>query len=414
MSCNRLKEQCKPTSSSSSSPVVLYTAGIRAVAPYWIPVHLTLQKKATEKLTFFDRLKIMSQEGKSSKWTRPSIRWWMEQMQAGRVFTDEGTTPITPSDTFSNNCSSSSSKSVTLYAQFHFHEQSIMYREGTEKNILIYQDDNYLVVNKPPGVDVLENPAAGRVYNSLPGILLQTELCNGNAKMVPAHRLDSPVSGVVCFGKTAKDSKRLNRRIELGETNKLYVARISIPQDGGGLPPLPLTVENHLLFDKSKSIAYVSTMNGTNNNNGKLSKTTILECLKVFKEDNTALVTIRIHTGRKHQIRCHLQYLNLPIANDGQYGGRVTPREKEEESSISAFGMPDPPRELMEMLQSAWVDEEENGRCEFCQFEKDLLLGKGNRVGPSVNPGIWLHSWIYEFPTLGLKFEAPLPEWASI
>ena len=37
--------------------------------------------------------------------------------------------------------------------------------------------------------------------------------------------------------------------------------------------------------------------------------------------DETAVVVLRIVTGRKHQIRCHLQHAGLPIANDTRYGG---------------------------------------------------------------------------------------------
>jgi hypothetical protein len=47
----------------------------------------------------------------------------------------------------------------------------------------------------------------------------------------------------------------------------------------GGLPSLPMTIQNPLLFDKANSIAFVDSMN--NKNTGKSSKTTIMECLGV-------------------------------------------------------------------------------------------------------------------------------------
>jgi 23S rRNA-/tRNA-specific pseudouridylate synthase len=157
----------------------------------------------------------------------------------------------------------------------------------------------------------------------------------------PAHLLDCPVSCVVCCGITNKDTKRLSRRIELGETSKTYVARGTVPS--GGLPSLPLTIQNPLLFDKANSIAFVVSMN--NKNRGKFSKTTIMECLHVFDIDNSSVVFIRILSGRKYQIRIDLQQLGLPIANDVLYGGVG-------KVAISAFGKPDPPTELVEIYEN--------------------------------------------------------------
>ncbi|CAJ1965337.1 unnamed protein product [Cylindrotheca closterium] len=399
-------------------PATLCIAGILIVAPYWITVNLAIQG---EKDDTYGKLlaRMNQQDGKANRWKnfiKPSIDWWIEEFEAGRVTqnVDGSSTALSGNDLLATT------SKVKLQAQYHYHEQSIRYDLKDLSDLILYQDEQYLVVNKPVGVDVLENPAAGRVHNSLPGLLKELfsrHPSTANTKIIPAHRLDGPVSGVVCCGITSKDTRRLQRKIQLGQTSKSYVARVQIPPSG--LPQLPLTIETQMGFDNSKSLAYVveedtskKDAKSTNGDNGKYSKTVVQECLRTIKEDNTAIVTIRLFTGRKHQIRCHLQHVGLSIANDHRYGG------KQRAPPLSAFDLPNPRKELMDMLRKAWKEGQSKSNCTFCEFEQTLLkeassqISKNERLGPSVNTGIWLHSWKYAFPTLGMEFEAPLPQWA--
>ncbi|KAL3939365.1 MAG: hypothetical protein SGBAC_005905 [Bacillariaceae sp.] len=413
-------------------PSSLCTAGIRVVAPYWMTVSLAIQGEKEETYaTVLSRM--IQKDGKvNNKWknfSKPSIGWWIEELESGRVTTTEqggDGTVISGDDLLSTT------SKVKLQAQYHYHEQSIMYDLKDLSDLILYRDEQYLIVNKPPGVDVLENPAAGRVHNSLPGLLKEhfaRDPLTSNTKIIPAHRLDGPVSGVVCCGITSKDTKRIQRRIQLGQISKTYVARVQIPPSG--LPKLPLTIETKMGFDdNTTSLAYVveeaeeeeeesstptaeatsTGCGGSGGGDGKHSKTVVQNCLRFIEEDSTAVVTIRLFTGRKHQIRCHLQYVGLPIANDHRYGGRrrIPP--------LSAFGLPKPQTELTQMLQEAWKEGQSN--CTFCEFEQNLLKESSllkvsdERLGPSVNTGIWLHSWKYGFPTWDMEFEAPLPHWA--
>ena len=79
----------------------------------------------------------------------------------------------------------------------------------------------------------------------------------------------------------------------------------------------------------------------------------------------------------------------------------------------SAFGLPVPPPALARLLRAGFV-----AGCEACAFARDLLAAAaegGEAVGgPRVCGAIWLHSWRYAFPELGLRFEAPTPSWARV
>jgi len=415
---------------NQSEPRVVRIGGIRHVAPYYIVSDFALGKRmaklaagrstrtcstgccASTTITVKEALEILSRQGKRMM---PTAQWWIGEVKASRVYLDA---------TMKKKVVSANDilvPSTCLHAKFHYHEQAIA---DARANVL-YSDDQYVVANKPPGVDVLANPAHFRVLNSLPFLLLE-EMRRGETDRninlsatclpKPAHRLDSPVSGLVCCGRTNSDVKRLSRRIELGETKKLYVARVRT-RTGGELPKLPLIVDEALTFDGAKSMARVAPK-GTPG--AKEATTIVEECLQKLK-DGTAVVAVRILTGRKHQIRCHLQHAGIPIANDHRYCagvGVVTKDDAGEGTSCiqqqgqqlrtSAFGMPHPPHELKELYEANYATED---NCEHCSFVRELFAGERG-LGPHVMESIWLHCWKYSFPTLALNFESPLPHWA--
>ncbi len=377
---------------NQEEPRVLEIGGLRHVAPYFVVADLALgrrmAKDCSATITVKEALEALSLQGKRMM---PTAQWWMAEMEASRVYLDAIMKKVVSADDIL-------APSTCLYAKYHYHEQGIV----DAKADVLYSDDQYVVVNKPAGVDVLVNPAHFRVHNSLPGLLLEEimrsrgESDNNNGMPKPAHRLDSPVSGLVCCGRTNSDVKRLSRRIELGETEKLYVARVRMLA-GGKLPNLPLTIDSSLGFDAAQSMAYVA-VKGTRG--AKEATTIVQECLRKM-DDGTAVVSVRILTGRKHQIRCHLQHAATPIANDHRYccAGAVvggdSSIEQQQHQQISAFGMPRPPIELKELYEKNYAED----NCQHCVFVRDLFAGKRGG-GPNAMENIWLHCWKYSFPTL--------------
>lgn len=389
-------------------PDILRTKGLRHVSPYWIDAHIPVRKliqhSSTSTTTVLEALKVLA--GKDGRRMLPSAEWWCHELSASRVYLDADMKTTASADCHLDHldhlASSASTTDFCLHARFHYHEQAAIDAVAE----VIYSDNQYVIVNKPAGYDVLSNPAAGRARNSLPGLLMESAASNANATPSddkkslpkPAHRLDSPVSGLVCCGRSKSDVKRLSRRIELGETEKLYLARVKVP--ARGLPKLPLVISERLGFDKSKSLAYVADgITGNGKVEGKEASTIVQECRGMMADD-TAVVVIQLMTGRKHQIRAHLQSAGIPIANDVRYGGNI------EHNYTSAFGMPDPPNELKASYESNYVD-----GCQYCTHVKSIFNGKGGK-GPRIMDGIWLHCWKYSFPTLRIKFESPTPAWA--
>ena len=190
---------------------------------------------------------------------------------------------------------------------------------------IIYEDDNVLVVDKPAGISVYPDDNAsqknGTYQSTYIGALIEKypELKNtGEAPRYGiAHRLDKDTSGVLLVAKTNESliflqNQFINRRVD-----KKYVCLVEgdIKED---------TAEINTLIGRSpqdprKQKAYPLSEAKT----GRREAISEYKVLQRFEE--YTLLEVQIKTGRKHQIRCHLSYLQHPIAGDKLYGFKNSP-----------------------------------------------------------------------------------------
>jgi len=269
--------------------------------------------------------------------------------------------------------------------RIHLHERVVV--DGLEP-IILHDDAEYLAVSKPAGVDMTCNPQTGSVRHALMGMLQDM----GYGEIYPAHRIDKPVSGIVCLGKNLKALSRLMRCVKRHAIEKTYIARVLAPlgpMPGGLLIDVPLKVVQEV-----EGRSPTARVAGTD---GKVARTVLERELRRF-DDGTALVEVSIQTGRLHQIRCHLQHAGYPIANDGEYGGQGELGREVYVDNDSGD------------LRSMLGDHHCKG-CRSCKYFQFVL--DGSERPPRLDPPIWLHSWKYKFPSLGLDFESPLPAWAQ-
>lgn len=164
----------------------------------------------------------------------------------------------------------------------------------------IYEDDHFIVLNK--AAPLLTIPDRYQVDKPNLYNLLQAEY----GEIFIVHRLDKETSGTICFAKTAKAHQHLSQQFEHRKVEKIYHAIVmGTPAKEVGKIDVPIA--KHSLVS-GKMIAH---------KRGKEAVThyRIKEHFKQY-----SLLEVQIETGRTHQIRVHLAYLNHPLAVDQLYG----------------------------------------------------------------------------------------------
>lgn len=168
---------------------------------------------------------------------------------------------------------------------------------------LLYEDDHLLVVNK--AADVLTVP--DRHDPEIPN--LKNLLADTYDKILPVHRLDRPTTGVLVFARTAEAHRRLSMQFEARQVEKVYLALV----DGIPGPPED-TIDVAIGPNPGKPGRMMVT-----NRDGKPARTDY----KVMEElGKFSLVGVQIFSGRTHQIRVHMAYINHPLLVDPFYGKR--------------------------------------------------------------------------------------------
>ena len=179
------------------------------------------------------------------------------------------------------------------------------------KNWIIYEDDNVLFVNKPKGLLVQKSsPHDESLDQYVLEYLMATNQYNPNKEKGfvpgPAHRLDRNTSGLVVFGKTHNALALLFDLFKNHDLiNKHYLALVV-----GQVEKEKDTIDAPLKKDEETNTVKVAK-------NGKTAKT-VYKLLK--KYDEYSLLDVTLLTGRTHQIRVHMAYINHPIVGDSKYG----------------------------------------------------------------------------------------------
>ena len=170
---------------------------------------------------------------------------------------------------------------------------------------ILFEDDAVLVVNKPPGLVV--HPAPGNESGTLVNALLYHDpVFQALERSGIVHRLDKDTSGVMVVAKSAQAIAELQRQFKARETEKEYLALV------WGHPPASGRIETlmgrHPVHRKKMAVL----------KEGGRSAVSSYKVLESFGE--TALLQVRIETGRTHQIRVHMTHAGHPIVGDAVYG----------------------------------------------------------------------------------------------
>lgn len=194
------------------------------------------------------------------------------------------------------------------------------------KELIIFEDIDYLAINKPAGISTLEDRKNNyHLLSMAKGYLSDIQVC---------HRIDKDTSGVLVFAKNQASYKQLSLQFQNREVTKIYHAVVQGQTHfDSQFVDLPLIVKTHgkVRWDQRKgkeSSTYFHTIQNFQSNS-------LVKCTPV--------------TGRKHQIRVHLNYLGCSIVGDTMYDGqpiylsqikrKYKPGQREEAQMISRMAL---------------------------------------------------------------------------
>ena len=220
---------------------------------------------------------------------------------------------------------------------------------------IVYEDDDLLIVNKESGM--VTHPAPGHYTKTLVNALLYKFDISTTTDIRPGivHRLDKDTSGLMVVAKNEKTHEKLSKMIKNKEVKRHYIALVEgVIQHETGTIDAPIGRDQ---YDRQKMA--VTDINGKDS-------ITHFKVLKRYK--NKTLVECILETGRTHQIRVHMKYINHPVVNDPIYNKKksddfgqmlhsksiefIHPITKKE-----IYFEVEPPKEFMEKLKQLEIEE---------------------------------------------------------
>ncbi|TAK77505.1 MAG: 23S rRNA pseudouridine(1911/1915/1917) synthase RluD [Gammaproteobacteria bacterium] len=172
---------------------------------------------------------------------------------------------------------------------------------------IVYEDESLLVINKPAGLVV--HPGAGNADRTLLNALLHhAPALQTLPRAGILHRLDKDTSGLLVIAKTAAALKHLSHQLKKRTLLREYQAIISGRLISGGHIDAP--IGRHPM--QRKRMAVIET-----------GKAAITHYRIAEKYRAHTRLTLRLETGRTHQIRVHLAHVRHSIVGDATYGWRL-------------------------------------------------------------------------------------------
>ena len=176
---------------------------------------------------------------------------------------------------------------------------------------IIYEDNDILVVNKPPNQVV--HPGHGNYSGTLlNGLIYHNENLPENRDGRPGlvHRIDKDTSGLLVVAKSDIALTKLSEQFFHKTIDRKYLAIV-----WGTPSPEQGTIDKYLSRDKKNRMIMSVPVDE------EIGKRAITHYKIVEKLGYVSLIECELETGRTHQIRAHMKHIGNPIFNDQRYGG---------------------------------------------------------------------------------------------
>lgn len=178
---------------------------------------------------------------------------------------------------------------------------------------IVYEDDDLLVVNKPPGMVVHPGHGnyTGTLVNAIAYYLNYDKSINiDDPRLGLVHRIDKDTSGLLLIAKTPDAKTSLSVQFYNKTTKRQYVALVwgNVEKDEG-------RIEGNIGRDpKDRMLMRVFP-------DAEMGKPAVTHYRVIERFGYVTLVECRLETGRTHQIRVHMKHIGHTLFNDARYGG---------------------------------------------------------------------------------------------
>ncbi len=204
-----------------------------------------------------------------------------------------------------NNERQTKDKFVSENNLFRVHTKPRRYNCSFDWNSrVVFENDFFLVLNKPSGL-----PSHPSVDNITENSLTQLSLVRKFPLFV-THRLDTLTSGLIVYGKKSSFVKSFNIQLQQRTIRKKYVALIETTQK----------IPSHLVHYMDPAPGIPKKLSDQAAEGWSKCELEVLAQKEISPE--LSWMKLNLLTGRTHQIRAQLSYLQAPIAGDALYGAR--------------------------------------------------------------------------------------------
>ena len=177
-----------------------------------------------------------------------------------------------------------------------------------KKMKIIYEDKYIIAVNKPSGI-LSVSTEKEKIRTLFHEVLEYEKKKNKNNKVFIINRLDKDTSGIMIFAKDMKIKKYFQDNWE--KFDRKYIAIVE-----GNVKKIEDEIRSYL--KETKTLLTYSSKD----KNGKLA---ITKYKKIKNNNLYSMLEITILTGRKNQIRVHMNDIGNPIIGDKKYGAKTNP-----------------------------------------------------------------------------------------
>jgi 23S rRNA pseudouridine1911/1915/1917 synthase len=214
--------------------------------------------------------------------------------------------------------------------------KGLVANENVQAHILhiLYEDENFIVLNKPAGVQV--HPGVLKETNTLTNCLIakypeiadvHDDSLDSHLRPGIVHRLDKDTSGVMVIARNKESFTELKRLFHDRKIEKTYLALVCGKLDvKKGIIDKPIARS----ADYRKQII-------AKKNTKTIVREAQTEYLVLGENENLSLVEVKPKTGRMHQIRVHFSSIGHPIAGDKLYGKDNGQKEVIKRQMLHAF-----------------------------------------------------------------------------